>query len=287
MRTTTPPASATLRAALAGPGLLRVPGVYDGISAHVARVAGFEVAFLGGAGVSASRYGVPDLGLVTGSELADAATVAASSFGGPLLVDADTGFGEVLNVTRTVESLERAGAAGIMFEDQVTSKRRCGHLSGKQVVPVEDYVAKLHAARNARRADTVIIARTDSRGPLGIDAAIDRGKTFAAEGADVVFVEAPETRHEIERIADEVTGAALMFNSVAGGRTPEIGEDELEALGYTMVVYPAAMLFPAAQAMADELTTLTGAPSQRIASPRELFETVGMSRWAALEEAGF
>jgi 2-methylisocitrate lyase-like PEP mutase family enzyme len=287
VETTTSPASAALRARLAEPGLVRVPGVYDGVSAHVARNAGFEVAFLTGAGVSASRYGVPDLGLITASELADATSVIATSFGGPLIVDADTGFGEVLNVTRTVETLERAGAAGIMLEDQVTSKRRCGHLANKQVVPVEDYVAKLHAALAARRAGTLIVARTDSRGPLGIDAAIDRARRFAAEGADIVFIEAPTTLEEIERIATEVTAAPVIFNAVPGGVTPEVSEADLERFGFRLVVYPAALLFPSAQTMADELTKLADGPAQRITSPRELFETVGLSRWAALEESGF
>ncbi|GAA0910765.1 isocitrate lyase/PEP mutase family protein [Pseudonocardia zijingensis] len=285
MDTTTSPPSAVLRTRLAQPGLIRVPGVFDGVSAHIARDAGFDAAFLTGAGVSASRYGVPDLGLITASELADAVQVIASAFGGPLIVDADTGFGEVLNVTRTVETLERAGAAGIMLEDQVTSKRRCGHLANKEVVAVGDYVTKLHAALAARRADTLIVARTDSRGPLGIDAAIDRARTFAAEGADIVFVEAPTSREEIERIATEVTGAPVIFNAVPGGITPEVSEADLEQFGFRLVVYPAVMLFPSAQAMADEVSTLVGSATPRITSPRELFETVGLSRWAALEQS--
>lgn len=287
MNPTTIPAAGALRDRLAQPGLIQVPGVYDGLSAHVARNAGFEVAFLTGAGVSASRYGVPDLGLITATELADAANVVGNAFGGSLIVDADTGFGEALNVTRTVQILERAGAAAIMLEDQVTSKRRCGHLPNKQVVPVQDYVAKLHTALAARRAGTLLVARTDSRAPLGIDAAIDRARTFAAEGADIVFIEAPETLEEIERIPGEVTGVPLIFNSVPGGLTPEVSGTELERFGYRLLVSPAAMLIPSTQTMADELTKTAGSPTQRITSPRELFQTVGLDKWAALEESGF
>ncbi|QJY51086.1 isocitrate lyase/PEP mutase family protein [Pseudonocardia broussonetiae] len=276
-----------MRDRLAAPGLIRVPGLYDGVSAHVARRAGFEVAFLTGAGVSASRYGVPDLGLITATELADAANVVGRAFGAPLIVDADTGFGGVLNVTRTVEVLERAGAAAIMIEDQVTSKRRCGHLSNKEVVSVGEYVTKLHAALAARRAGTLLLARTDARGPLGIDAAIERARTYAAEGADFVFVEAPESVEEIERIPQEITGVPVLFNAVPGGLTPEVGEADLERFGYRLVAYPAALLIPSAQTMADELTKWAGSAAQRITSPRELFETVGLDRWAALEESSF
>ena len=191
-------APAVLRELLAKPGLLRAPGVFEGLGAHLVRRAGFSAAYLTGAGVAVSGYGLPDIGLVTGTEMVDRVALVVQASGLPVIADADTGYGNAVNVVRTVRGYERAGVAAIQLEDQAFPKR-CGHLTGKELVSADDFVRKLHAALDAREADTVVIARTDARGPAGIDEAATRAKRYAAEGADLIFVEAPESRDEIER----------------------------------------------------------------------------------------
>ena len=214
-------APAVLRELLAKPGLLRAPGVFEGLGAHLVRRAGFSAAYLTGAGVAVSGYGLPDIGLVTGSEMVDRVALVVQASGLPVIADADTGYGNAVNVVRTVRGYERAGVAAIQLEDQAFPKR-CGHLTGKELVSADEFARKLHAALDAREADTVLIARTDARGPAGIDEAITRANRYAAEGADLIFVEAPESHDEIERVAAEVD-APLVFNVVPSGRSPEIG----------------------------------------------------------------
>jgi 2-methylisocitrate lyase-like PEP mutase family enzyme len=239
-------AAAQLRRLLADPAMLRAPGVFDGISAHVARRAGVEAAQV------------------------------------PVIADADTGYGSPINVVRTVHAYEQAGVAAIQLEDQVFPKR-CGHLPGKEVVPVEAFVASLRAALDARRGDTVIIARTDARGPAGLEEALSRAHRYAAEGADVVFVEAPRSREEVERVAAEVE-APLLVNVVPGGATPEIPDDELQRLGFAIAIYPGALLMPAATAMVEVMARMTGTPVEVVDSPADLFGLVGLSSWAELGE---
>jgi 2-methylisocitrate lyase-like PEP mutase family enzyme len=204
---------------LAQPGLLRAPGVFEGLGAHLVRRAGFSAAYLTGAGVAVSGYGLPDIGLVTGSEMVERVSLVVEASGLPVIADADTGYGNAVNVVRTVRAYERAGVAAIQLEDQAFPKR-CGHLTGKELVSVDEFVRKLRAALDAREAGTIIIARTDARGPAGIEEAIIRAKRYAAEGADLIFVEAPESGDEIERVAAEVD-APLVFNVVPSGRSPE------------------------------------------------------------------
>jgi 2-methylisocitrate lyase-like PEP mutase family enzyme len=275
-------APAVLRELLAKPGLLRAPGVFEGLGAHLVRRAGFSAAYLTGAGVAVSGYGLPDIGLVTGSEMVDRVALVVQASGLPVIADADTGYGNAVNVVRTVRTYERAGVAAIQLEDQAFPKR-CGHLTGKELVGADDFVRKLHAALDAREADTVVIARTDARGPAGIDEAVTRAKRYAAEGADLIFVEAPESYDEIERVAAEVD-APLVFNVVPSGRSPDIGEDDLERLGYKLAIYPGALLGPVVSAMATSLASLGGRPAAEAIGPSGVFGLVGLGEWTELDE---
>ena len=275
-------APAVLRKLLAQPGLLRAPGVFEGLGAHLVRRAGFPAAYLTGAGVAVSGYGLPDIGLVTGSEMAGRAALVVEASGLPVIADADTGYGNALNVVRTVRAYERAGVAAIQLEDQASPKR-CGHLTGKELVSAGEFVRKLHAALDAREAGTVIVARTDARGPAGIDEAITRAQRYAAEGADLIFVEAPESVDEIEQVAAQVD-APLVFNVVPSGRSPAIGEDDLERLGYKLAIYPGALLGPVASAMAASLAGLGGRPAAEPTGPGGVFGLVGLREWAGMDQ---
>jgi 2-methylisocitrate lyase-like PEP mutase family enzyme len=275
-------APAVLRKLLAQPGLLRAPGVFEGLGAHLVRRAGFSAAYLTGAGVAVSGYGLPDIGLVTGSEMAERVALVVEASGLPVIADADTGYGNAVNVVRTVCAYERAGVAAIQLEDQAFPKR-CGHLTGKELVSADEFVRKLHAALDAREADTVIIARTDARGPAGIDEAITRAKRYAAEGADLIFVEAPESGEEIDRVAAEVD-APLVFNVVPSGRSPEIDEDDLERLGFKLAIYPGVLLGPVVSAMATSLAGLGGRPAGEVVGPGGVFGLVGLGEWTELDE---
>jgi 2-methylisocitrate lyase-like PEP mutase family enzyme len=273
----------TLRRLLAAPEMVRTPGVFDGLSAHLVRAAGFPVAYLTGAGVAVSGYGVPDIGLVTQTEMVQRLAVIATACGLPVIADADTGYGSPLHVTRTVQLYEQAGAAAIQLEDQ-TFPKRCGHLDDKQVVPADDFCRTLHAALAARRDDTVIIARTDARGPLGLDEAIERARRYAAEGADLLFVEAPQTLAEVERVVAEVA-APQLFNVVPGGKSPLLPDAELERLGFALAIYPIALLGPMATAGSAALATMGGAPARRLDGVRNLFDAVGLADWADLDRS--
>lgn len=275
-------APAELRELLKQPGLIRAPGVFDGLGAHLVRSAGFAAAYLTGAGVSVSGYGLPDIGLVTGTEMADRAAMIVQASGLPVIADADTGYGNELNVARTVRAYEQAGVAAIQLEDQVFPKR-CGHLAGKDVIGTGEFTGKLRAALDARQADTLIIARTDAIATAGIDEAIDRANKYAAEGADVIFVEAPESRAEIERVAAEVS-APLLFNVVPGGRSPAISDAELERLGFRIAIYPVALLGPAAGAMASALARMGGREIAEPTGPAGIFELVGLGEWLELQQ---
>jgi 2-methylisocitrate lyase-like PEP mutase family enzyme len=226
-----------LRERVAAPGCLQVPGVYDGLSALLVERAGFEVAFLSGASLSYTRFGRPDLGLVSMDEVTQAVGAIRERMPLPLIVDADTGFGNALNVQRTVREFEKAGASAIQLEDQLAPKR-CGHMAGKQVVPVGEMVGKIRAALDARRdADTVIVARTDAHGVEGFDAALARAVAYAEAGADWVFYEGPDTVEQMRLVAAAVR-RPLVHNLVEGGRTPVTRIDQLAALGYKVGLHP-------------------------------------------------
>jgi 2-methylisocitrate lyase-like PEP mutase family enzyme len=274
--------AAELRQLLAGDELIIAPGVYDGISASLVGKLGFSAAYMTGAGVSASAYGLPDIGLLTLTEMAERARVLAGLLEIPLIADADTGYGSPINVVRTVHEYERAGVAAIQFEDQVFPKR-CGHLSGKDVIDADSFSVALRAAIEARRdPNTVIIARTDARAPLGIEEAISRANAYAEVGADVIFVEAPESLEEIERIAHEVA-APLLLNVVVGGRTPEIEHRRLVELGYRIAIHPGAALQAAALAAIGALGGLReNGPALAASSPEDFFDLFGLAAWEEL-----
>jgi len=244
-----------LRQLLKAPGVIRSLGAHDVFTARLIEAAGLETVFIGGFGTSASMLGLPDVGFLTLTEMADAVRRMAQRLSIPVVADGDTGHGDLHNVARTVREFEQAGAAGVLLEDQVSPKR-CGHFQGKQVIPVEEMVLKLRAALDARRdADFVIIARTDARAVEGIEAAIARVNRYGAAGADVCFIEAPESRAELERIPREVK-VPLLVNMLSGGVTPILTVDELGKLGYKIVVCPIESLLVTATAMQKLIQTL-------------------------------
>lgn len=237
-----------LRKLLNGPGVIRSLGAHDVFTARLVESAGLETVFLGGFGTSASLLGLPDVGFITLSEMADAVRRMAMRVSIPVVADGDTGHGDLHNVVRTVREFERAGAAGVLIEDQVTPKR-CGHFAGKQLIPAADMVLKLKAALSARRdPDFVIVARTDARAVERIDGAIDRANRYGAAGADVCFIEAPQSRDELEQIPRAVK-YPLLVNMLSGGVTPILPVEELGRLGYKIVVCPIETLLVAGKAV--------------------------------------
>ncbi|TGY90166.1 isocitrate lyase/PEP mutase family protein [Marinicauda algicola] len=225
-----------------GPAVL-APGVYDALSALLVEQAGFEAAYLSGASIAYTQLGRPDLGLVTASEVADVIARIRERTGIPLVVDADTGFGNALNVQRTVEMFERAGASAIQIEDQNLPKR-CGHLAGKSLVSPEEMAGKVRAAVDARKSrETLIIARTDAIAVEGFEAALERAEAYLAAGADMLFVEAPRSAEELSAIARRFKSRVpLLANMVEGGRTPMRTLDQLDAQGFRFVITPGAMV---------------------------------------------
>ncbi len=217
---------------------IMAPGIFDGFSAMLANRAGFDALYMTGYGVSASRYGLPDAGLTTLTDMLDALEIVRSLTDLPIIADADTGYGGLLNVRHTVRRYEAAGANAIQIEDQEIPKK-CGHTLGRRVIPMAEMAAKVHVAVEARRsADTLIIARTDARTANGLDDAITRANAYAAAGADILFVESPESEAELARIGREVN-APLLANMVPkGARTPELPAAKLKELGFDIAIYP-------------------------------------------------
>ena len=281
----TTPARERLRDLLAKRELIVAPGVFDGISAQLTRHTGHVAAYMTGAGVAASGYGLPDIGLVTQTEMTERARVITAALGDvPLIADADTGYGAGLNIVRTVRHYEDAGVAALQLEDQVFPKR-CGHLPDKLVVDAGTFLATLAAALDARSDDDMlVVARTDARAPLGLDAAIERANQYARGGADVIFVEAPQGVEEIERIADEVD-APLLINLVLGGMTPMESSARLAELGYAIAIHPSNPLARATFAMLEGLCELNGGDPADYAptSPADFFNLVGMAEWRELD----
>ena len=244
-----------IRRALVQHGQLIMPGVYDALSAKIAARAGFEVIFITGYSVSATLLGEPDFGLLTQTEVVGAARRICSVVDTPVIVDADTGYGNAINVIRTVQDLIRAGAAGMFLEDQVWPKR-CGHMKGKQVIALDEQLKKLTAAVEAKGdSDFFIVARTDSRQALGLNQAITRGIAFKQAGADAVFIEAPESKDEMKEISRQVPGP-LVANMLERGVTPLMGPTELKDLGFDMIVWPLAPLYAVAKSLTDVYSTL-------------------------------
>ncbi|MDJ0933831.1 MAG: isocitrate lyase/phosphoenolpyruvate mutase family protein [Kiloniellales bacterium] len=232
--------------------ILIAPGIYDGLSALLAERAGAEAVYLSGASIAYTRFGRPDIGLVDMTEVAQTLTAIRERCALPIVVDADTGFGNALNVRRTVRSFERAGADAIQLEDQ-TLPKRCGHLAGKSLVSAEEMVGKIKAAQDARRnAETLIIARSDAIAVEGLEAALARAAAYAEAGADLLFVEAPQSREDMARIVAELGGQVpLLANMVEGGKTPPLSAAELEDLGFDLVIFPGGLV-RAFVAMAQE-----------------------------------
>ncbi|WP_297855727.1 oxaloacetate decarboxylase [Elioraea sp.] len=235
--------SMDLRQRLAEPRIVLAPGVCDALTAAIAAAAGFEALYVSGAAIAYTRLGRPDIGLVAMTEVADHVARIADRVDVPLIVDADTGYGNALNVQRTVRALERAGAAMIQLEDQ-TFPKRCGHLDGKAVIPAAEMVGKIRAAADARQgAATLILARTDAAAIEGLDAALDRARAYAEAGADALFVEAPRTRADLARVTAALgTLRPLLANMVEGGKTPVLAAPELEAIGFRIVIFPGGIV---------------------------------------------
>ena len=232
----------TLRSRLAAPPILVAPGVYDALTAHLAERAGFSAVYVSGAGIAYTRLGRPDIGLVAMSEVADTVALIRDRVGNHLIVDADTGYGNALNVARTVRLFERAGANAIQIEDQAFPKR-CGHLDNKTLIPAQEMVGKIKAALDARHSrETLVIARTDAIAVEGFGPAIARALSYRDAGADVLFVEAPKTRDELRRISPTLKGVPLMANMVEGGKTPPLKAADLEALGFSLVIFPGGIV---------------------------------------------
>jgi 2,3-dimethylmalate lyase len=233
--------------------ILQLPCCYDGLSARILERAGFKAIAAAGYGLAGSLLGMPDIGVLTGSEMITQYRNICDTVNLPVFVDIDTGFGDVNNVIRAVRDTEKAGAAGLFIEDQ-TYPKRCGHMEGKNVVPVEEYLPKLKAALWARQdPDFVIMARTDAYAVHGIGDALDRARRYALAGADIVFVEALRTAEEMRRVNTLLRELKTpsMANLIEGGKTPLLGVKELQALGYSVVAYPCGSLFTAAKALQD------------------------------------
>ena len=234
--------AANLRTQLARKPIVVAPGVFDALTAHLAEQAGFSTLYVSGAAIAYTRLGRPDIGLVAMSEVVDTTAMIRDRVGAHLVVDADTGYGNALNVSRTVRLFERAGANAIQLEDQAFPKR-CGHLDNKALVPADEMVGKIKAALDARHSrETLVIARTDAIAVEGFEQAIARAVSYRDAGADILFVEAPKTRAELERIPPAVNDVPLMANMVEGGKTLPLSAADLQALGFSLVIFPGGIV---------------------------------------------
>jgi 2-methylisocitrate lyase-like PEP mutase family enzyme len=269
--------------------LLVAPGCFDGLSARLVEEAGFEAAYLSGGAVARSM-GIPDIGLVTMSEAIERAAQVVSAIKIPIIADADTGYGNAVNLVRTVREFERVGVAAIHIEDQVTPKR-CGHLDGKEVVPLPEIEQKIAAALATRTdPDFCIIARTDARAVNGMDDAIERAKAFAKLGVDAIFVEAPQSEEELAEIPRRLPGVPLLVNVFKGGKTPMLPMERLEKMGYRIAIYPSETQRAAIHAMRNALATLkrdgtTESIDASLTTFKERDRVVGLDDWQKIEKS--
>ncbi|MGQ0568109.1 MAG: isocitrate lyase/PEP mutase family protein [Armatimonadota bacterium] len=276
-----------LRDRLRSAELLAAPGVFDGLSARIAAVAGFDALYASGGAIARST-GVPDLGLLSFTEVLSRLREIVDATDVPVIADADTGYGNALNVYRTVREFERLGVAALHLEDQVSPKK-CGHYAGKELISEDEMVGKLQAARDARRdPDMVLIARTDARAVEGLDGAIRRGNRYAQAGADLIFVEAPESEDELRTIAREVK-APLLVNMFQGGRTPLVSPQTLAAMGYRVMVVPSDLQRAAIRAMQEAAAAIreTGTAAgmgARLAGFSERDALVDLATWQVREQ---
>jgi 2-methylisocitrate lyase-like PEP mutase family enzyme len=275
-----------LRHLLGQPEMIIAPGAYDGITARLIEQAGFSAVYMTGAGTSLAR-GFPDFGLLSMSEMVENAAVIARTVELPVIADADTGYGNELNVTRTVREYEARGVAGIHIEDQASPKR-CGHLDGKEIIPQAEFISKIKAAVAARRdADFLIIARTDSRAVAGFDEAVARANAALAAGADMAFVEAVQTAEELAQVPRRVKGPCLL-NVVPGGKTPPVSLQEAQALGYRLAILPGLLLGAVMRAADQALRAVkesgVAPPVPRDATVIDTFRRFGADEWNALRQ---
>jgi 2-methylisocitrate lyase-like PEP mutase family enzyme len=273
-----------LRELLQQPALIQAPGVYDGLSALLVEQAGFDCAFLSGACLSFARFGRPDMGLVSASEVAETVAILRDRVSLPLIVDMDTGFGNALNVQRTVRDFERAGASALQMEDQLAPKR-CGHMAGKAVIPTEEMVGKIQAALDARQnSATLLIARTDALGVNGFDDALERAERYVEAGADALFIEAPASVEQMQQISRQFSHRVpLVHNLVEGGNSPVKTAAELADLDYRMALYPAALLHrftPLAQELLDSIRENGSTESMR----EKMYQLADMNRLLGADE---
>ncbi len=278
--------TAAKRSALAGRVRARqffvAPGVFDLISARLADTTGFACLYMTGYGVTASCLGLPDAGIATFTQMLDRARAIAEATDTPLIADADTGYGGLLNMHHTVRGYEHAGVCGIQIEDQEFPKK-CGHTPGRRVIPLQDMVTRIKVAVDARRdADFLVVARTDARTALGLDEAIRRGQAFAEAGADVVFVESPESAEEFARVGREID-APLLANMVEQGRSPLLDRDTLEGYGFTLAIFPATGFMAAAEAVRGAYAYLHEHGST-VGMPQPLYDFASMNRLMGFEE---
>jgi 2-methylisocitrate lyase-like PEP mutase family enzyme len=278
----------TLKQLLKRNKLLVAPGCFDGLSARLVQEAGFEAAYLSGGAVARSM-GIPDIGLVTMSESIERAAQVVSVINLPIIADADTGYGNAVNLVRTVREFERAGVAAIHIEDQITPKR-CGHLDGKEVISLGEMTQKLQAALAARSdPDFCIIARTDARGVNGFDDAIERGQAFAKLGVDAIFVEAPQSEEELAEIPRRIPNIPLLVNVFKGGKTPMLPVERLEKMGYRIAIYPSETQRAAIHSMRTALSTLkregtTESIDATLTTFKERDKVVDLDGWQKLEK---
>ncbi len=267
----------SLRDRLSAPDILIAPGVYDGLTAALAEQAGFEALYLSGAAVAYTRLGRPDIGLTSVSEMADTMALVRDRTGLPVIIDADTGFGNALNAQRTMRLYERAGASALQVEDQ-TYPKRCGHLADKSLIPVAEMAGKIAAMAEARAHDTtLIIARTDAIAVEGFNAAMDRAEAYVAAGADVLFIEAPRSGEELATVARTFRGRVpLLANMVEGGHTPITSAADLQALGFDIVIFPGGIVRALARTAQDYYASLRAHGSNTPFSDR-MFDFDGLN----------
>jgi carboxyvinyl-carboxyphosphonate phosphorylmutase len=274
---------------LEGGEMVLAPGCYDALAARLVEEAGFAAAYMTGFGTAASRLGRPDVGLLTLTEMADNARRVAQAVEIPVIADADTGYGNPINVIRTVQEYESAGVAAVHIEDQVMPKK-CGHMEGKELIATDEMVAKVEAAVAARQSPSfLIIARTDARAPEGLDAAIERARAYHRAGADVLFVEAPQSVQEIETIASTFKDVPLLFNYAEGGKTPPVSHEQLRRLGFSIVIFPISTLLTATAAIRAALAQIKadGTPIELLGGMlpfNDFLDFIGMPEIRELED---
>ena len=279
-----------LREMLAGSEPVLAPGAYDAFTARLIEQAGFEAVYMTGFGTAASLLGRPDIGLLSFSEMVDNARRIVQAVGVPVIADADDGYGNPINVIRTVQEYEAAGVSAIHIEDQVSPKK-CGHMEGKQVIEASEMVEKVRAAVEARRSeDFVLIARTDARAVEGTDGALERARLYREAGADVLFVEAPQSEEEVAAVAEAFSDVPLLFNWVESGKTPPVPLERLKELEFSLIIFPVSTLLAATRSIREILTQMRaeGSPisvmEERLLPLGEFIDFIGLPEIRVLEE---